>query len=199
MIGRLRGELLDVGADMVVVDAAGVGYEVLVPESVLLRMPPVGEKVDLTIRQVFREDGVTLYGFLEPFQRRMFDLLTGVKGCGPKIGLSLVGQLGEDAVANAIAIQDVKSLTRAQGVGPRLAERIILELKDKVQEESLMRKVGGATRPRAVVATETDELVEVLLTLGYRRQEAEAAARDARQQVGTMEDQLKYALRILAR
>jgi Holliday junction DNA helicase RuvA len=199
MIGRLRGELLDVGADMVVVDAGGVGYEVLVPESVLLRMPAVGEQVDLTIRQVFREDGVTLYGFLEPFQRRMFDLLTGVKGCGPKIGLSLVGQLGEDAVANAILVQDARALARAQGVGPRLAERIILELKDKVQEESLARKVGAAMRPKAVVTTEADELVDVLLTLGYRRQEAEAAARDARQQVGTMEDQLKYALRILAR
>ena len=199
MIGRLRGELLDVGAGMVVVDAGGIGYEVLVPESVIVQMPPIGELVDLTIRQVFREDAVTLYGFLEPFQRRVFDLLTGVKGCGPKIGLSLVGQLGEDAVANAILVQDARALTRATGVGPRLAERIILELKDKMQEESLTRKIAGAVRPRAVVNTETDDLVEVLLTLGYRRQEAEAAARDARQQVGTMEDQLKYALRILAR
>jgi Holliday junction DNA helicase RuvA len=110
-----------------------------------------------------------------------------------------VGQLGEDAVANAILVQDARALARAQGVGPRLAERIILELKDKVQEESLARKVGAAMRPKAVVTTEADELVDVLLTLGYRRQEAEAAARDARQQVGTMEDQLKYALRILAR
>lgn len=199
MIGRLRGELLDIGAGMVLVDAGGVGYEVLVPESVLVQMPPIGESVDLTIRQVFREDGVTLYGFLEPFQRRIFDLLTEVKGCGPKIGLSLVGQLGADAVANSILVQDARALTRAQGVGPRLAERIILELKDKMQEESLTRKVAGAARPRAVIATETDDLVEVLLTLGYRRQEAEAAARDARQQVGTMEEQLKYALRILAR
>src|SRR5512146_2318366 len=115
MIGRLRGELLDVGAGMVVVDAGGVGYEVLVPESVLAQMPAVGDRVDLTIRQVFREDGVSLYGFLEPFQRKLFDLLTEVKGCGPKIGLSLIGQLGEDTVANAIVGQDAKQLARATG------------------------------------------------------------------------------------
>jgi Holliday junction DNA helicase RuvA len=199
MIGRLRGELLDVGAGVVVVDAGGVGYEVLVPESVMAQMPAVGEFVDLTVRQVFREDGVTLYGFLEAFQRRMFDLLTEVKGCGPKIGLSLLGRLGEDAIAGAILAQDARTLTAAPGVGPRLAERIILELKDKVQEETLSRKIAGAVRQKAVVATETDDLVEVLLTLGYKRQEAEIAARDARQQVGTMEEQLKYALRILAR
>jgi Holliday junction DNA helicase RuvA len=199
MIGRLRGELLDVGGGMVVVDAGGVGYEVLVPESVMAQMPAVGERVDLTIRQVFREDGVSLYGFLEPFQRRLFDLLTDVKGCGPKIGLALIGQLGEDAVASAISTQDARMLSRAQGVGPRLAERIILELKDKIQEEALAQKIAGSTRPRAVIVTEADELVEVLLTLGYRRQEAESAARDAQQQVGTMEEQLKYALRILAR
>lgn len=199
MIGRLRGELLDVGAGFVVVDAGGVGYEVLVPESVIVQMPAIGDFVDLTVRQVFREDGVTLYGFLEAFQRRMFDLLTEVKGCGPKIGLSLVGRLGADAIATAILAQDSRTLTAAPGVGPRLAERIILELKDKVQEESLTRKIAGAVRPKAVVSTEADDLVEVLLTLGYKRMEAEAAARDARQQVGTMEEQLKYALRILAR
>lgn len=200
MIGRLRGELLEVGAGMVVVEACGVGYEALVPESVLLQMPNVGEFVDLRIRQIFREDSVTLYGFLEPFQRRMFDLLISVNGCGPKIGLALIGQLGEHAVANGILTQDAKALSRANGVGPRLAERIIVELKDKMAEESLAMKVESATRPKAVVQSSTDsELVDALLALGYRRNEAEAAAREAEESGGSIQDQLKIALRSLAR
>src|SRR5471032_1243305 len=137
MIGRLRGELLEVDGSMVVVDAGGVGYEVLVPDAVVVQMPIVGERVDLLIRQIFREDGVSLYGFLLPFQRRLFDLLLSVKGCGPKEGLALIGQLGEDTVASAILGQDARVLARATGVGARLAERIILELKDKMHEETL--------------------------------------------------------------
>lgn len=182
---------------MVVVEACGVGYEVMVPESVLLSLPPVGERVDLRIRQVFREDGVTLYGFADAFQRRLFDLLLEVKGCGPKIGLALIGQLGEDAVAGAIQAQDTRALCRATGVGPRLAERIALELRDKIQEEALARKAQSSAR-RTPPAPD-DELVDALLSLGYRRAEAEAAAEAARAQAEGVEEQLRIALRSLAR
>src|SRR6476620_10379114 len=102
MIGSLRGQLVSVDGGVAVVECGGVGYEVLLPDSVLVRMPSVGEEVKILTRQIFREDGVTLYGFLESFQRRLFDLLISVKGCGPKIGLALIGQLGEETVANAI-------------------------------------------------------------------------------------------------
>ncbi len=197
MIARLRGELLEVGDGVVVVEAGGVGYEVMVPDSVLLALPPVGERVDLTIRQVFREDGVALYGFAEPFERRLFDLLLEVKGCGPKIGLALLGQLGADAVAGAIQAQDTRALCRATGVGPRLAERIALELRDKIQEEALARKARTASR--RPTAAPDDELVDALLSLGYRRAEAEAAAEQARAQAEGVEEQLRIALRRLAR
>jgi Holliday junction DNA helicase RuvA len=197
VIARLRGELLEVGDGVVVVEACGVGYEVMVPESVLLSLPPVGERVDLRIRQVFREDGVTLYGFADAFQRRLFDLLLEVKGCGPKIGLALIGQLGEDAVAGAIQAQDTRALCRATGVGPRLAERIALELRDKIQEEALARKAQSSAR-RTPPAPD-DELVDALLSLGYRRAEAEAAAEAARAQAEGVEEQLRIALRSLAR
>src|SRR5438874_13392903 len=148
MIGRLRGKLLGIEGGMAVVDCSGVGYEVLLPDSVMLQMPIPGEHVDLLIRQIFREDGVSLYGFLQPFQRRLFDLLLGVKGCGPRIGLALIGQLGEESVANAIANQDPRALARANGVGPRLAERIILELKEKIIEETFQRRaVASIQKP----------------------------------------------------
>ncbi len=198
MIGRLRGELLEVEGSMVVIDAGGVGYEVLVPDAVIIRLPMIGERADLLIRQIFREDGVSLYGFLLPFQRRLFDLLLSVKGCGPKVGLSLIGQVGEDSVASAILAQDAKTLTRATGVGARLAERIILELKDKIQEEAFIRKIESAT-PVRKVAPPADELVDALLTLGYRRSEAESAANEAREQSGDLQDQIRLALRLLQR
>jgi Holliday junction DNA helicase RuvA len=177
---------------MAVIDAGGVGYEVLMPDMVALQLPPIGVEVQLFIRQIFREDGVSLYGFSEPFQRRMFDLLLGVKGCGPKVALALLGQVGDESVASAIANQDARTLIQASGVGIKLAERIILELKDKMLEESIHRKLGAASRPKV-----PDELTETLLSLGYKRQEAEAASATARETPGEIQDQLKHALRLL--
>lgn len=198
MIGRLRGELLSVDGSLATVDCGGVGYEVSVPDLVLPQLPPVGESVDLLVRQIFREDGVTLYGFLEPFQRRLFDLLLSVKGCGPRIALALIGQVGEHAVATAIVAQDARVLARANGVGARLAERIILELKEKMAEEQFQQRVLGSTT-KAQRPKPADELVDALLALGYRRNEAEAAAETAREEATNVEDQIKVALRSLQR
>ena len=196
MIGRLRGTLVDREGGLVVVECAGVGYEVQVPDSVLVHLPPIDVEVMLLIRQIVREDGVWLYGFLEPFQRRLFDLLLTVKGCGPKVGLSLIGMIGEDAVAGAIQAQDSKILTRATGVGIRLAERIVLELKEKIGEEQFARRVSAATVARTSNQP-ADELVDALLALGYRRSEAEAAANEARENAEGVEEQLRHALRLL--
>ncbi len=141
MIGRLRGTLLETEGGMVTVECAGVGYEVLVPDSVLVQLPPNGSEVELRIRQIFREDGVTLYGFQESFQRRLFDQLLSVKGCGPKIGLALIGQLGEHGVAASILAQDARALARANGVGPRLAERIIWSSKTRCPRKCFCKKL----------------------------------------------------------
>lgn len=196
MIGRLRGTLVDREGGLVVVECAGVGYEVQVPESVLVHLPTIDVEVTLLIRQIFREDGVSLYGFLEPFQRRLFDLLMTVKGCGPKVGLSLLGMIGEDAVAGAIQAQDPKVLIRATGVGARLAERIILELREKIGEEQFARRVAAAAVAKTPTA-KADELVDALLALGYRRGEAESAAVEARENAEGVEEQLRHALKVL--
>ncbi len=195
MIGRLRGTVLETAGNLVTVDVGGVGYEVLVPDSVLVHVGREGASVDLRIRQVFREDGVTLYGFSEASQRRLFDLLMEVKGCGPKIGLALLGQLGEETVTAAIAGQDAHQLARATGVGARLAERIILELKDKISEEVLLSRATSTTvRPTAP----SDEVVEALMALGYRRIEAENAAASAGTE-GSVEERIRAALRALGK
>jgi len=199
MIGRIRGELIEVEGNLAVVDCGGVGYEVALPDAVLVQLPPPGERIDLLTRQIFREDGVSLYGFLQPFQRRLFDLLLTVKGCGPKVGLALIGQVGEESVASAILAQDPKVLARATGVGPRLAERIVLELKDKMQEEALMRKIEASIPPARVASRVSDELVEALMALGYSRREADSVAFNARAEADDLQDQLKLALRALQR
>lgn len=194
MIGRLRGTVLETSGNLVTIDVGGVGYEVLVPDSVLVHVGREGAGADLRIRQVFREDGVTLYGFAEPGQRRLFDLLMEVKGCGPKIGLALLGQLGEETVTAAIAGQDARQLARATGVGPRLAERIILELKDKIAEEVLLTRATGS-KPRT---SPDDEVVDALIALGYRRNEAESAA-DSAGPEGSVEERIRAALRVLGK
>ncbi|HMS54385.1 MAG TPA: Holliday junction branch migration protein RuvA [Fimbriimonadaceae bacterium] len=198
MIARLEGVVADVEASFAIIDVNGVGYEVALPESVFVQLPLPGEPVTLYIRAIYREDDASLYGFLNLFQRRMFDLLMTVKGCGPKVAMALLG-LGEDAVAVAIESGDSRTLSRASGVGPRLAERLILELKDKIKEENFGRRVAAAVGGRQHAGRASDELVGALLALGYRRQEAEVAAEQARGEADSVEEQLKIALRGLAR
>src|SRR5580693_2530186 len=175
MIARLRGTLVESDGATALIEAAGVGYEVNVPQSVMASLPPIGEEATLLTRQIFREDSVTLYGFVTPFQRRLFDLLLGVKGCGPKVALSLLGTVGEEGIVNAVSLEDARALARAPGVGPRLGERVILEIKDKVLEEAAARKYEAAANRPARPAAAADELVDALLALGYRRNEAESA------------------------
>jgi Holliday junction DNA helicase RuvA len=161
-----------------------------------MQLPTLDVEVTLLTRQIFREDGVSLYGFLEQFQRRLFDLLMTVKGCGPKVALSLIGAVGEDAVAGAIQAQDARALSRAPGVGARLAERIILELREKIGEEQFAKRVAAAAVLRQAPGP-SDELVDALVALGYRRSEAESAANEARDTSDVVEDQLRHALRVL--
>lgn len=199
MIGRLRGELVDLDGSVATVDCGGVGYEVFVPESVALNIGEVGSRIELWVRQVNREDNVALFGFLSSYQRKVFDLLREVKGCGPKIGLSLIGQVGEHGAVSSIAAGDARALARANGVGMRLAERIILELKDKVAEIALIHRAESAAVSIPYRTPADSELVEALLGLGYRRSEAEAAAASVGESDTPLEDRLVTALRSLSR
>ena len=197
MIGRLRGALVEVANGVALVECAGVGYEVHVPESIAAGLVPATETTLLT-RQTFREDAVVLYGFTEPFQRRLFDLLLGVTGCGPKAAMALIGQMGEEVVATAILAGDAAVLRRATGVGAKLAERILLELREKIEAETFLRKVGAAAKP-AKKAVEEDELVDALVVLGYKKTEAENAAERAREKADDLPGQIRAALALLTK
>lgn len=200
MIARLKGQVIEAADGALVVDCGGVGYEVFCPHNVLGGLGELGGLADLHVRQIFREDGTTLYGFENRRQRRLFDLLISVKGCGPRIGLAILSTLTETGAAAAIASEDLVTLTKTPGVGKRMAERIILELKEKIQEEALMEGavpvgVGASPRPSGKA---DPELVEALLALGYRQAEAERAAETAQAKAETLEDRLKAAIRSLS-
>ncbi len=197
MIARLRGEIVEASANRLVVMCHGVGYELFVPETVAAELGVIGETVDLHTRMVVREDDQSLYGFASEREKRLFELLREVKGCGPKASLAVISALGESGATEAIARADTRAITAAPGVGPKLADRIVLELKDKVLE--LHALPGSKRSDRAAFASSpTDELTEALIALGYRRNEIEEASRIAREHSEDLEDQLKIALRRLS-
>lgn len=199
MIARLRGEVIEANHNRLVVDCHGVGYEVLTSEKTATSLGIVGSRIDLYIRHIVREDDQTLFGFPTPTERRLFDILREVKGCGAKISLAIIGTLGTDSAVAFISTQDTKGLTQVSGVGQRMAERIIVELKDKIQEFAFDGKVAAvAIKSNQKLSDPDDELIAALLSLGYKRSEAEDAAENVRDQ-GSINEQIRLALKHLAK
>lgn len=178
MIVRIIGELTEVGPNYVVLLAGNVGYQLFVSERVLSDLPQLGAMVDLHARQVVRETDISLYGFSTSSERRLFDLLITASGLGPKLALSMLSTIGEEGIVAAILNNDSKSLTRASGVGTKLAQKICVELTDKVREESLLGRVSAGS------GKSSDDVVEALVALGHRRSDAEKAAVAARDEIG---------------
>lgn len=181
MIARLKGLLDEVGPDWVVIDVAGVGYLVYCPGRVIAGLPAVGQPVAMHIETHVREDHIHLYGFSSALERECFRMLTTVQGVGAKVGLAILGTLTVDELTTAIVAQDKAMLSRPDGVGPRLAARLMTELKDKIVS------LGGSFAPqpaRAPVAgaaaggagpAETGvsaDAISALVNLGYGRAEA---------------------------
>lgn len=176
MIGRLSGVLLSVEENLALIDVGGVGYEVRLPPNLPEQLSPLGEPVTLYIRTLFHEDdGLMLYGFLEPAQRKLFDLLITVGGVGPRLALNLMGAGELNALTRAIARKDTRYLKSLPGVGAKLAERLVLELADKVAQFAFERQVERLTAATRASTIDLDALTEGLVQLGYARREAQAA------------------------
>jgi Holliday junction DNA helicase RuvA len=176
MIGRLRGVVAEIGEEEALVDVMGVGYVVRCGSRTLSRLPPVGEETLVHVETQWSEQtGITLYGFLSRDERTTFLALRAIQGVGPKAALSVLDVLGPAELASAAARDDKASVARAQGVGPKLAQRIVTELKGK----PLSELSAGAFHPAPLAATEpakpsvTGEAVAALMGLGV----AEPAAR----------------------
>lgn len=203
MIGKLSGRLDSLGAEGVVLDVGGVGYLLSVSARTLAALPPPGSSLSLLVETMVREDAITLYGFSDAAERAAFRTLLTVQGVGAKVALALLGTLSPGELAQAILQGDRARLARAPGVGPRLAARLVTELKDKA---GFAPAGPAAPAASAVPAPPADPLLadvlSALANLGIRRAEAEpvvAAARAARGEGATVEAVLADALRALAK
>ncbi len=199
MIARLKGILDEIGDDWVVVDVGGVGYFVFCPGKTLQALPKIGESIVLHIETHVREDHIHLYGFLTGGEKEWFGRLQSVQGVGAKVALAILSVLTPAEVAQAIAGQDRTMIGRASGVGPKLATRIVTELKDKVAAfEGFEPAPAGA--PRGGGSTAADA-VSALVNLGYRQADAMGAvARANRAQGGeaSLEALIRGGLKELA-
>ena len=203
MISYIRGTLAEKKEDSAVVEAHGVGYQIFVPVPVLSELPPLGESVKIYTYFSVREDGMSLFGFLSRQDLAMFKQLIGVNGIGPKSALGILSALRPDVLRMAVASGDAKTISRAPGVGPKTAQRIILDLKDKIRPEDVL--AGGLEESLAVpeeisgVGQAGKEAVEALTALGYSAAEAAGAVKKVKiTEEMTAEDVLKGALRHLA-
>ncbi len=179
MISRLTGTLISRELDHVEVETAGgVVYQVQIPLSILQRLPkPPAPDFEIRTLQVVREDSVTLYGFLEPFERELFVRLLGASGVGPKVALAMLSTYSAGRLAQLLVEKDVVALTQVSGVGKKTAELIVLELADKVQD--LAVEAGGPDRSGGGAGPGAQEAVAALVALGYSFVDADAAVRRA--------------------
>lgn len=175
MIAHVRGRVTTKGADRVVIETAGgVGYEVIVPLGVMERLPATGAEVTLATELVVREDGWALYGFLDDSERRFFQRLTSVSGVGPRLGVALMSALGVERGARAVREKNIALLSSVSGIGRKTAERLALELGDKVDE--FTENAGGG--PPAPLPGGSESALKALEHLGYGAAEAERALRE---------------------
>jgi Holliday junction DNA helicase RuvA len=173
MIGRLRGKLLHKAPPSLLVDVAGVGYELEAPMTTFYDLPPVGETVTLHTHMVVREDAQLLYGFSREAQRRLFRSLLKVSGVGPRVALAILSGLSVDEFMQCVSNQDVDRLRQAPGVGRKTAERLLVELRDSALVEPVVGEAAAAGG--AVALDPVGEAVAALIALGYKANEAHRA------------------------
>lgn len=199
MIASLEGRLRAKGPEYVIVDVGGVGYHVQVPLSTFYELPDLGRPVMLNIHTHVREDAIQLFGFSTIAEKEMFLLLTGVNGVGPKLAIGILSGISPDELRQVVIRQDHLRLKNVPGVGKKIADRVVLELRDKVQGKS--REKAGPPQPFADSADSFPDAFSALVNLGYRPAEAEKALQRARLDLGenpSIEDLLRGALKALA-
>lgn len=197
MIGRLSGVLIEKQAPDLLIDVNGVGYEVQAPLSSFLDIGPIGSKITLLTHFVVREDAQLLYGFSDKTQRTMFRTLIKVSGVGPKLALGILSSMDADTFARCIQNHEVTALTKLPGVGKKTAERLIVEMQDKLKEWQTQAPLWAA-----VEQTETDsrnhllaDAESALISLGYKPQEAAKMLSKMPAEINSSEEMIRRALK----
>lgn len=193
MIGRLRGTLVRKEPPVLLMDVGGVGYELEAPMTTFYELPAVGETVLLHTHLIVREDAHLLYGFAREAQRRQFRALLKVSGIGPRAALAVLSGLPEDEFVRCVLEDDVTRLTQVPGIGRKTAERLIVELRDKLEAEPAMASVPVSPRP--LERDSVEEAVSALMALGYKAQEAARAVREVPSRGLSTEEIIRQALK----
>lgn len=199
MIASLRGSVEAIGLDYVILSVAGVGYLVYAPKPVLANLPALGDELHLHTYLVVREDSLTLYGFASAQQRSLFEMLLSVSGVGPKVALNLIGGVEPDELRLAVANSDTARLARVPGIGKKMSERLVLELRGKLDIKGVPSapSTGTAAVSKSLFGV-NNELAELLVSLGYSSSEANSAiaALPADAPID-LEERLRFVLRQL--
>jgi len=194
VIGRLTGTLARSSPPSLLVDVNGVGYELEAPMSTFYDLPAVGERVTLYTHLVVREDAHLLYGFTRASTRQLFRSLLKVNGVGPRVALAVLSGLTEPELLACLAHEDIARLTEVPGIGRKTAERLVMELRDKVD----LTATGGTARPAGLPADPVQEAVSALIALGYKPNEASRAVSGVPGEGLKSEDIIRQALKGLA-
>ena len=196
MIAQLRGTLADKRPNQVLVDVGGVGYLVHIPVSTFYALGDLHSNVTLLIHTQVREDAISLYGFLSSREKHLFELLISASGVGPVLALKILSGMSVDDLVPAVRAGDLVRLTRIPGVGRKTAERMVVELKDKLEAVILETQKPAAASPAGAEA----DVISALINLGYDSRAAETAVGEAKREAGTtnFERLLRAALQSLA-
>jgi Holliday junction DNA helicase RuvA len=170
MIAHLRGRLLDKHPNQAILEIGGVGYDVTITVPTFSALPGLGSEVALHIHTHVREDMLALYGFLQPEEKHLFEKLITVSGIGPKLGITILSGMASEEMVRAIRSNDIARLTRIPGIGKKTAERMVLELRDKLPAES-----EGDVAPVPSLTAVEEDVLSALMNLGYQRPAAERA------------------------
>ena len=195
MIARLSGVVAEKSPGALVIMTGGVGYEVFIPLSTYYDLPDEGQETELHIKTVVREDALELFGFFSAGEKGAFELLNSVSKIGPRLALSILSGIGPGELVTAVTHKNIGRLTGIPGVGAKTAERLVLELKDKVGRLAVMAEPETAVPEAAVLDDVARDAVSALLNLGYSRSEAEKAVNGARMECGPGPDELSTLLR----
>ena len=185
MIGHLRGTLLEKHPNQVIVEAAGVGYDVIIPVSTFSALPDAGAEIRLRIHTHVREDAFQLFGFVTNDEKAVFERLISVSGIGPSLAIKVLSGLAAGDLVSAIRGGDVAQLVRIPGVGKKTAERMVLELKDKLDNIGSPSGAGTAGKPAVVFSAVEQDVLSALVNLGCNRQAAEAAVKRAKTELAS--------------
>lgn len=178
MIGRIKGTLLEKQPPYLLIDVAGVGYEIEVPMSTFYQLPEVGQPITLHTHLTVREDAHLLYGFYESRERSLFRQLIKVNGVGPKLALTILSSIDPDQFVHSILDNDATQLVRLPGIGKKTAERLIIEMRDRLktwQEDGILLTPALPTTEKVQIRNAEQEAISALLALGYKLPEASRA------------------------